>query len=119
MVGTVMKYKVGELEEDIREGFSRRLRKEMTGVVQEVVGNRSYSVRFQDCLEKEIFWKRRYLLRFQDSLVKYMSPNQLTIVVVRSEVEEEIDLREVEMIPEVREELGCYHWIYISLHFIK
>ena len=23
------------------------------------------------------------------------------------------------MIPELREELGCYHWVYISLHFIK
>ena len=101
MVGAVVKSKVGELEEDIREGFSRRLRKEITGVVQEVVGKRSYSVRFQDWLKKE------------------MSSNQLTIVVVRSEVEEEIEVREVEIIPEVREELVCYHWVYISLHFIK
>ena len=23
------------------------------------------------------------------------------------------------MIPEVREELGCYHWVYISLNFIN
>ena len=23
------------------------------------------------------------------------------------------------MIPEVREELGCYYWVYISIHFIK
>ena len=23
------------------------------------------------------------------------------------------------MIPEVREELGCYHWVFIYLHFIK
>ena len=45
--------------------------------------------------------------------------NHLTIVVVRSEVEEEIEVREVEMIPEVREELGCYRWVYIYLHFIK
>ena len=37
-----------------------------------------------------------------------MSSNQLTIVVVRSEVEEEIKVRELEMITEVREELGCY-----------
>ena len=36
-----------------------------------------------------------------------MSSNHITIVVVRSEVEEEIELREVEMIPELREELGC------------
>ena len=45
-----MKAKVGELEEEIREGFLRRLRKEMTGVVQEVVGNRRYLVSFQDRL---------------------------------------------------------------------
>ena len=48
-----------------------------------------------------------------------MPSNQLTIVVVRSELEEEIEVREVEMIPEVGEELGCYHWVYIYLHFIK
>ena len=23
------------------------------------------------------------------------------------------------MIPEIREELGCYHWVHIYLHFIK
>ena len=28
-------------------------------------------------------------------------------------------MREVEMIPEVHEDLGCYHWVYISLHFIE
>ena len=46
MVGTVVKALVGELEEDIREGFSRRLRKEITGMVQVVLGNRRYLVRF-------------------------------------------------------------------------
>ena len=101
MVGTVVKAKLGELEEEIRKGLSRRSRKETTGVVQEVVGKRRYSVKFQDGLEKE------------------MSSNQLTIVVVRSEVEEELEVREVEMIPEERDELGCYHWVYISLHFVK
>ena len=45
--------------------------------------------------------------------------NQLTIVIVGSEVEEVTKVREVEMIPEVREGLGCYHWVSISLHFIK
>ena len=88
MVETVVNANVGELEEEIMEGFSRRLRKDMTGVMQEVVGKRRYSARFQDGLEKE------------------MSSNQLTIVVVRSEVEEEIEVREVEMITEVREDLG-------------
>ena len=84
MVGAVVKAKVGDLEEDISEGFSRRLRKDMTGVVQEVVGKRSYSVRFKYDLNKEI------------------SLDQINIVVIRSEVEEEIDVGEVEIIYEVR-----------------
>ena len=45
MVGTVLKAKVGELKEKVREGFSRRLRKQMTGVMQKVVGNRRYVLR--------------------------------------------------------------------------
>ena len=57
----------------------------MTGIVQEVVGNRRYLLRFKDGLEKEMFQK------------------QLTIVVSRSEVEEEIEVREIDIIPEVRE----------------
>ena len=93
MVGTVVKAKVGDIEEEIREGFSGRLRKDMTGVVQGVVG------------------KRRYLVSFQDRLEKEMSSNQLTIVVVTSEVDGDIEVREVEIIPEVREDLGCYHWV--------
>ena len=101
MLGAVVKAKAGKLEEEIREGFLRRLRKDITVVVQEVVGKRRYLVRFQDGLEKEILL------------------DQITIVVVRSEVGEEIEVREVEMIPEVREELVCYHWVYISLNFIK
>ena len=45
-----MKAKVGELEEDIREGFLRRLGKDVTSVVQDVVGKRRYVVRLQDVL---------------------------------------------------------------------
>ena len=73
----------------------------MTGVVQEVVG------------------KMRYLVRFQDGLDKDMLSNQLTIVVIRCEVEEDIEVREVDMIPEVYEDVGYYHWVYIFPHFIK
>ena len=43
----------GELEEDIKEVFSRRSRKEITGMVQAVVFNRKYLVRLQDGLEKD------------------------------------------------------------------
>ena len=60
----------------------------MTGVVQEVFGKRIYSLSFQNGLYKDI------------------PLNQITIVVVRSEVEEEIGVREVDMIPEVQDELG-------------
>ena len=100
MPGTVVKAKLGELEEDIREEFLRRFRKEMTGVVQEVVG------------------KRRYLVMFQDGGEKEMLSSSLTIMAVTSEVEEEIEVREVEMMPEVVEELGCYHLVSNYQHFI-
>ena len=55
---------------------------------------------------QEVAGKRRYLVRFQDMLEKDMLSNQLNIVVVRSEVEEEIEVRGVYTIPDVREELG-------------
>ena len=41
-----MKAKVGDLEGEIREGFSRRLRINMTVMVQEVVGKMRYLLRF-------------------------------------------------------------------------
>ena len=66
----------------------RRFCKEMNGVVQEVVGKSRYLVRFKDGRKKEIFW------------------NHITIVVIRSEEEEEIEVVEVEIITEVGEELG-------------
>ena len=73
----------------------------MTGVQQEVIG------------------KSRYSLRSQDGLENYMSSNQISNMVIRSEVEEDIEVKEAEMIPQVCEELVCYHQVYISIHFIK
>ena len=67
----------------------------------------------------EVVGKRRSLVRLHDRGEKDISPNYPTVVVVRSEVEEEIEVREGEMIPEVGEELGCYHWVYIYPHFVK
>ena len=55
---------------------------------------------------QEVVGKRRYLVRFNYGLDKEMSSNQLTIMVVRSKVEDEIEVREVEMISEVHGELG-------------
>ena len=59
-----MKAKLGDSEDEVREGFSRRLRKELTGVVQQISG------------------KRRFLVRFQDGCEKDTTSYQLTIVVV-------------------------------------
>ena len=48
MEGTVVKYKIGELEEEVRAGHSRRMRKELTSVVQGVSKRRRFLVRFQN-----------------------------------------------------------------------
>ena len=47
MVGKVVKSKVSDMEEDLREVFSRKLNKDMTCVVQEVVGKKRYLVRLK------------------------------------------------------------------------
>ena len=47
VLGTVIKSNVGELEEEVRAGSLRRMRKEFTGVVQGVSGKRRLLVRFQ------------------------------------------------------------------------
>ena len=54
MAREIVKDKVGDMEEEIKERFSRRLGEDMTGLVKEVVGKRSYLVRLQDVLEKDI-----------------------------------------------------------------
>ena len=48
MVGTVVKAKIGELEEEVRVDSARRMRKEFTGVVQDILGKRKLLVRFHD-----------------------------------------------------------------------
>ena len=47
VVGTVVKAKIGELEEEVRRGSSRRMRKELTGVVQCLSDRRSFLVSFK------------------------------------------------------------------------
>ena len=59
-----MKAKVCELEDEVREGFSRRPWKDLTGVV--------------DAVSR----KRGFLVRFQDGCDKYLTSNQLTVVTV-------------------------------------
>ena len=64
VVGTVVKTKIGELEEEVRAGSSRRTRKDLTGVVQGVLV------------------RSRLLLRFQNGIKNNLSSNQLTVVIV-------------------------------------
>ena len=54
VVGSVVKSKVGELEKIIRKGRSRRMRKEVVGCVQRVVGENRFLVLFEDGQKKEI-----------------------------------------------------------------
>ena len=104
MVGTVVKSKIGELGEEVRAGCSRRMRKELTGVVQGISG------------------KKRFLARFQDGCENNMFSNQLTIVIVEKIPEEkEPEVFKNPEIPEeqVKMEKGYYHGIYVMLQFKK
>ena len=81
--GAVVKDKIGELEEEVRAGNSRRIKKELTGVVQCVLG------------------RRRFLVRFQNGCENNLSSNQLTVVIVeKMQVEEEPEVATILEIPE-------------------
>ena len=102
MVGTVVKAKTGELEEDVRVGSARRMRKELTGVVQAISG------------------KRKFLVRFHDGCENNLSSNQLTVVEAHEILVEEAPL--VSTIPEIPEDIvesrkGCYVCVYVILQF--
>ena len=104
MEGTVVKSKIGELEEEVRAGNSRRTRKELTGVVQGVLG------------------RRRFLVMFQNVCKKNMFLNQLTVVIVEKiPVEEEPEISTIPEILEdqVKKEKGYYCCVYVMLQFKK
>ena len=84
VVGTVVKAKLSELEEEVRVGSSRGMRKELTGVFQGVSR------------------RRRFLVRFQNGYKKNLSSNQLTVVTAHEILVEEAP--EVFMIPPVSQE---------------
>ena len=54
VVGTVVKEKIRELEEEVRVASARRLRKELTGVVQAISRKMKFLVRFHDGCEKNL-----------------------------------------------------------------
>ena len=46
MVGTIVKVKIGELEEEVRAGFLKMVGKYLTGVVQIISSNNRFLVSF-------------------------------------------------------------------------
>ena len=54
LMGEVVKEKVGELEDEVKEVFYRRPRKEVTGVVQGVSCKKMFFVRFWYGFEKDL-----------------------------------------------------------------
>ena len=91
-----------ELEEEVRVGSSRRMRKELTGVVQAILG------------------KMRFLARFHYGCEKDLSLNQLTVVAAHEILVEEAPL--VSTIPEIPEDIveshkGYYVCVYVILQF--
>ena len=93
MVGTAVKAEICELEEEVRVGCSRRMRKELTGVVQGVLG------------------RRKFLVRYHNGRKKNLSSNQLTVVLVDNIlVEEEPLVSTISEIPEdqVEKQRGYY-----------
>ena len=78
------------------------MRKDLTGVVQEVSG------------------KKKFLVMFQDWCEKNMSLNQLTILIVEKIPEEkEPEVSEIDDIPEeqVKLEKEYYRCVYIMIRF--
>ena len=65
-VGSVVKAKVGEFENITRERRSRRMRKEVVGCFQDVVGKKNFLVQFEDGQKKEI----------SASLLVFLSPKE-------------------------------------------
>ena len=47
-VGSIMKAKIGEMEDNTREGKSRRMRKLVVVCVQAMVGEKKFLVQFED-----------------------------------------------------------------------
>ena len=100
----MVKEKLGKLEDEVREGFSMRLSKEFTGVVQRVSG------------------ERRFLVIFKYRCEKGMASNQLTVVKLeKTPMNEEAEVPMISVIPDesVNLEKGYYNSVYVMLNFNK
>ena len=99
LVGMVVKEKVGELEDEVREEFSSLVGRELTDVV------------------KVLSYKRKLLVRFKDLCEKYLTSNQLTIVIVESiPMTKESEVPTISVIPD--ETIYLYKWYYHGVYFL-
>ena len=55
------------MEDEVRAGFSRKLRNDFTGLLQGIYGNRRFLVRFQDGFEKDIILNRLTVMSVERS----------------------------------------------------
>ena len=55
VLGTVVKSKIGKLEEEVKAGCLRGTRKELTGVVQGISGKKRLLVRFHNGCENNLY----------------------------------------------------------------
>ena len=104
VVELVVKANIGELNEEVWAGSLRKIRKELTGVLQEVLG------------------KNRFLVRFKDKHGNNLSSNQFNIMIVERKLEEkEPEIFAIPGIPEeqVEFEKGYYRCVYIIIWFKK
>ena len=83
--GKVLNTKVGELEEWVREGFSKRLSKELNGVFQGVSGKKRFLARFQDLSEKDLN-SNQITVTILENISMEEEPKVPTISVIRDEV---------------------------------
>ena len=72
-----MKANVGDLEEDVRKLLTRNMRKELTGVVEEVSGNKRLMKTFQYGFNKYI---------------RYNKLNVMTVVIINNTKEAEVPI---------------------------
>ena len=103
-MGILVKANIGKLEEKVREGCLRRTMNELSGMVQRILGNKKFFVRFQDGCEKNL------------------SLDQLTIVILEKiMMEKETEVSTNSKIPEKKAALekGNYHCVYVMIWFKK
>ena len=94
----MVKTKTGELKDDFRKGFSWRLSKEFTDLVEETSGNRRFLVRFQYGCEKDMTLKQPTAVNVDRiPMTKYYK-----VTTIYTKPEEEDDLEKV-----------CYHGVYV------